>query len=1058
MEPEFSSSNEDPLDAGLRAAFGADPCDAAAAGASVLETLEAACGCKPCVHLRETAEDEAAPLLRPTPDRELRVPAGRGHYQVLGEIARGGMGVILKGHDTDLGRSVALKVLHEEHAKNPVVLQRFVEEAQIGGQLQHPGIVPVYEMGLMADERPYFTMKLVKGQTLASMLSDRRPGEHQLCRLLNIFEQVCQTLAYAHSRGVIHRDIKPANVMVGAFGEVQIVDWGLAKVLGRGGVADERKSRQVHSVVETVRSAPGSSGSESITGSVMGTPAYMPPEQAQGEVEKLDERADVFALGAILCEILTGAPPYRGEGGELLAQAAKAELGDALQRLGDCGADGSLVELTRRCLAHSPHDRPRNAREVAVAIQGYLLSVQERARDAELAAAQERVKAAEERKARRLTAALAASVLLTGTIGGGAWFLTEKSAAERVARTTAQVNGRIAQASLLRGQGDFAAAFEEARRAEAQLAAGEASEETRRRVVTLLETLEQEALDARAEEEKAARDARLLERMRANQVGDKLGNPDPSVQIARATEYGAMFREYGIDLRVLSDGDAVTAIRASGLATEIGITLDDWARCMRWADGSMMGGVIQPNWETPGSARLHGLAREVDPDPWRNAFRSALLIQDDDAVFALAEDERILDCPPMALGNFLFYLLDIRTSRVEALPVVEKLCEKNPDSWLLNVALGVLYLQDRRLEESLRYLYAARALEPESYIMNYLIAQTAVLMDDWDSAARAARLALEIDPGQAGMQRLLAQLEERVAADEGKPSGVKALDSRSDYDRLIQLQFDTGDFVGALELSQEALDRDPDWPFGYYLKGNALVQLERFGEAVSALRENVRLDPGHAQGHARLSFALYMLGRLEESVASMRRALDLTPRAASWRNGLAHVLSELEDWDGYIELYVEGIELLPDDAHFHNQLAWALLARPERDERDPERAFPHAQRAVELQPRRAECWNTLGVAQYRLGRYEEAVQTLKEGMKHPFGGTELARKLSAEALTGCAWDHYFLAMACQRLGREEEARNWYRRGEDWVLEWELADDREIVEFRAEARRVLGIEP
>ncbi len=123
-------------------------------------------------------------------------------------------------------------------AKNPAVVARFVEEAQIGGQLQHPGIVPVYELGLMADEAPYFTMKLVKGRTLSALLTQRKSTAENRTRLLQIFESVCQTLAYAHSKGVLHRDVKPANIMVGAFGEVQVVDWGLAKVLHRGGVAD----------------------------------------------------------------------------------------------------------------------------------------------------------------------------------------------------------------------------------------------------------------------------------------------------------------------------------------------------------------------------------------------------------------------------------------------------------------------------------------------------------------------------------------------------------------------------------------------------------------------------------------------------------------------------------------------------------------------------------------------------------------------------------------------------------------------------------------------------
>ena len=200
--------------------------DPAKAQRSVLAVLGERSGLQSKVLLPDSDSGHGgnSPLVDPGAAATKLVPQGRGNYQLLGEIARGGMGVILKGHDTDLGRDVAVKVLDGELAKRPAVVQRFVEEAQIGGQLQHPGIVPVYEIGAIKDERPYFTMKLVKGRTLATLLSERESLTTNRQRLITIFESVCQTIGYAHSRGVIHRDLKPANVMVGAFGEVQVVD------------------------------------------------------------------------------------------------------------------------------------------------------------------------------------------------------------------------------------------------------------------------------------------------------------------------------------------------------------------------------------------------------------------------------------------------------------------------------------------------------------------------------------------------------------------------------------------------------------------------------------------------------------------------------------------------------------------------------------------------------------------------------------------------------------------------------------------------------------------
>jgi serine/threonine protein kinase len=178
--------------------------------------------------------DASPPVVGPGSGEEALLRRA-GRYHVLGEIARGGMGIVLKGRDPDLGRDVAMKVLHPSHARSPAMIQRFIEEAQIGGQLQHPGILPVYELGLDTELRPYFTMRLVHGRTLTALLEERPDPTKDLGRFLAIFEQVCQTVAYAHARGVIHRDLKPSNVMVGAFGEVLVVDWGLAKILRQGG-------------------------------------------------------------------------------------------------------------------------------------------------------------------------------------------------------------------------------------------------------------------------------------------------------------------------------------------------------------------------------------------------------------------------------------------------------------------------------------------------------------------------------------------------------------------------------------------------------------------------------------------------------------------------------------------------------------------------------------------------------------------------------------------------------------------------------------------------------
>jgi serine/threonine protein kinase len=320
-------------------------------------------------------------------DRDPMVVESFGEYELIEEIDRGGMGVVLRSRDRDLGRDLAIKVMRSEHKDNPALVQRFIKEAEICGRLQHPGIVPVHERGQLPDGRYYFTMKLVEGKTLADLLK-RRPTVMELPHFLAVFDQICQAMGYAHSQHVIHRDLKPSNIMVGIHGDVQVMDWGLAKILreddtglGRGGAA--------------------TGDNLSHAGDIIGTPSYMAPEQAQGKVDELDARCDVFSLGAILCEILTGKPPYGVE--DVLAKAQRGDLADALVTLDACGADERLIYLAMHCLSSNPSYRPRNAGEVARELREYVDSL-----NASAKAAEEERRATED-QARRATAQAAAA-------------------------------------------------------------------------------------------------------------------------------------------------------------------------------------------------------------------------------------------------------------------------------------------------------------------------------------------------------------------------------------------------------------------------------------------------------------------------------------------------------------------------------------------------------------------------------------------------------------------------------------------------------------------------
>jgi serine/threonine protein kinase len=374
-------------------------------------------------------------------DGAARPPLCAGRFQLGQELARGGMGVIYSARDESLGRDVAVKVLQERYLDNPLMGQRFLNEARITAQLQHPGIPPVFEVGWLSDGRPYLAMKLIKGRTLEDLLKERPEPASDRGRFLAVFQQICQAVGYAHSKHVLHRDLKPANVMVGAFGEVQVMDWGVAKLLSPGGAVAHELAADTKASCGTVIQTSRPGDSATLTGSIVGTPAFMAPEQAGGELDRLDERTDVFGLGAILCVILTGEPPYaRKSGEEVRAMAMQGALADAHARLEQCGADAKLVELCWGCLSANQEARPPDAGAVAAAVQGYLAGVEERARQAQTERAEALVREAEQRKRRRTVQAaggVIAVVLLAG-LSASLWQMVRAQGAEGQANQNAQ--------------------------------------------------------------------------------------------------------------------------------------------------------------------------------------------------------------------------------------------------------------------------------------------------------------------------------------------------------------------------------------------------------------------------------------------------------------------------------------------------------------------------------------------------------------------------------------------------------------------------------------------
>ena len=477
-------------------------------------------------------------------DREARLaeiqPVEADRYKIGDEIARGGMGLVVRCRDLVLARVLALKTLLPENRDVEQATLRFVNEAKITARLQHPGVPPVHELGRLEDGRPFLTMRLVSGQTLASILSHDTASEAASQRaLLDIFLQVCQTVAYAHEQGVVHRDLKPSNVMVGAFDEVQVMDWGLARELDAakhddplprtelaGGddngdgtmlldsvdVQGSMKSsgpKQIasgHSTeTRTFASASLADASVAIAefndsaltspGAILGTLYYMPPEQARGEAALVDQRADVFSLGAILCEILTGVPPVKHRTADedspnvaaQIKQIASGQLDAAVDKLQSCGADQELAKLACDCIEHDPAARPTDARQVARRLRQHLFAVDERLKQAELEGAEAEARLAEAARRARLLRILVGLTVLVAIGSGIAAIAFQNLASEKEAASiAASMQQQVAEQAQGRAESAEATAEQDRDRArEKETEAREAEQRAESVLVTL---------------------------------------------------------------------------------------------------------------------------------------------------------------------------------------------------------------------------------------------------------------------------------------------------------------------------------------------------------------------------------------------------------------------------------------------------------------------------------------------------------------------------------------------------------------------------------------------
>jgi tetratricopeptide (TPR) repeat protein len=794
-------------------------------------------------------------------------PADGARYRVLRPHAKGGLGEVFVAEDQELHRQVALKEIQAEHASDPHSRGRFVLEAEITGGLEHPGIVPVYGLGQHTDGRPYYAMRFIQGDTLKEALQrfhaadqpGRDEGERRLAfrELLGRFVDVCQAVAYAHSRGVLHRDLKPDNVMLGKYGETLVVDWGLAKPVGRP---------EPLAAGEEMTLRPSCAGEVAATqaGSALGTPAYMSPEQAAGRLDLLGPASDIYGLGATLYALLTGQPPFRGsDKGEVLRQVQRGAV--VPPRKVKPATPAALEAICLKAMALRPEDRYQTALELAADLQHWLA-------DEPVTAYREPWAARAGRWMRRHKPAVAAGaaaalvVLLLG--GAGAWWL-ERQGAERQAERARQegalrqeVAAALEQAARLRRSGHFDESRQLLERAQQRLAA-EGPDDLRRQVA---QALADTALARRLDD--AQQRAATFVEGKWDFAGAERG-------------YAAALREAGLGREGEDAQEAGARVRASAVRAEVVAALDDWAGFTR---------------DEARRAWLLAVSRAADPSPDKDRLRQPGLWRDRAALERLAKGGSAAELSPQ-LATALARAL--HRSGGDAVPLLRAAQARHPDDFWLNFVLAWALAQAKQSDEAVSYYRAALALRPRSSAVHMGLGTALYRRGQVAEAIGHFEQGLRLDPKDAKVHSILGLALKVQGRDEeaiGHFEQALRLDpkyAKAHYNLGNALKAQ-GRVEEAIGHYQQALRLDPKYAKAHYNLGNALATKGRVEEAIGHFEQALRLDPKYALAHCSLGRALRQQGRFEEALASLKRGHELGSKQAGWPDPSAQLVRDAE--------------------------------------------------------------------------------------------------------------------------------------------------------------------
>jgi serine/threonine protein kinase/Flp pilus assembly protein TadD len=997
-----------------------------------------------------------------------------GPYKLLEQIGEGGFGVVFMAEQQQpIRRKVALKVLKPGMDTRQVVA-RFEAERQALALMDHPNIAKVLDAGQTASGRPYFVMDLVRGIPITGYCDQNQLAPRER---LDLFAHVCQAIQHAHQKAIIHRDIKPSNVLVTLHdGEplVKVIDFGVAKALGQQ-LTDKTL----------------------FTGfaQLIGTPLYMSPEQAAMSNVDVDTRSDIYSLGVLLYELLTGTTPFDNE---RLKRAGYDEMCRIIRheeppkpstRISTLGQAASTVSINRKsdpkrlsqlvrgeldwivmkCLEKDRNRRYETANGLSLDVQRYLHHQPVQACPPSAAY---RLRKFVRRN--RTPLAVAGLILLFIALvgGGGGWLLSERAAhtrrviterLEREAALDAEVDLALEEADSLRAQGKWREALAAVERGDQLLAfAGRAERPAR-----LLDLHKELKLARCLEDIHQGTQGQQTSLIAARGVEKAAGDPGPrhsaEEEFFRGRDqdlrFAKEFRDFGIDIDALAPEEAAARIRRTGIRPAMVQALDEWAAMRKRARGD-----DDARWK-----KLLDVARQADADDWRNRCRDALEKRDRESLEELAQSIPIQEAPPATVYLLGQTLLDLGSVE-KAAELLRAGQRSHPGDFWLNDALGYLsrrWLQPPRYDDAVRYYGAALAARPRSVPAHRSVADTLFAKGAIDEAMAQYAQAIELDANdpenwhQRGRHyRSLRQFEKAIAdltkAIELAPQLADALNERS----IAYTKIGAGD--KALADVNKVIELDPQSSLYRYNRG----WLYQFGsgpscppqcdKAIADYSKAIDLSPRYVYAFRRRAECYAKQGRWRDASADCKKVEELEPDDAEvWCND-ACLLVLQGDNDGYREVCRQALARFSGSADLSNLYLVARICHLAPSAvSDLGQPVKLAEKAVGDQPNVGWRRHTLGMAQYRAGQLEQAVQAFKDAMD-----------------VDPTWCHVVdwlpLAMAQFRLGRPKEARQWLSKARELIdntprnpdgtfwVGFSLTDQLECQLLWREAEALLGI--